>query len=156
MKTTTRVARVLTASAAAVLVAAAALADPPGGGDIGVHYDALGGAGSALGQPVGGEVRTPDARGAKVGFERGGIGWSPAAGPGGGAGTLLSAGGGPGGGPARRRAVRGARAAAARQSIRRSGITRQRYFAWSPHASGSIVAARSGALNVRRTSSVGT
>ena len=80
MKTTTRVARVLTAAAAAVLLAAPAHADPRVGGDIGVHYDALGGAGSALGQPVGGEVRTPDARGAYVEFERGGIWWSPATG----------------------------------------------------------------------------
>lgn len=41
------------------------------------------------------------------------------------------------------------------QSINRSGITRHRYFAGSLHPSGSIVAARSGALNVSRTSSVG-
>ena len=80
MKTTTRVARVLTAAAAAVLLAAPAHADPRVGGDIGVHYDALGGAGGALGQPVGGEVRTPNARGAYVEFERGGIWWSPATG----------------------------------------------------------------------------
>ena len=41
------------------------------------------------------------------------------------------------------------------QSTRRSGMSSARYFALSDHPSGSIVAARSGALNVIFTSSVG-
>ena len=41
------------------------------------------------------------------------------------------------------------------QSTSRSGITRQRYSAGSLHPSGSSVAARSGALKVSLTSSVG-
>ena len=43
----------------------------------------------------------------------------------------------------------------AAQSTKRSGIMRHRYFPCSSHPTGSTVAARSGALKVRRTSSVG-
>ncbi|GAA4961986.1 hypothetical protein [Kineococcus glutinatus] len=60
--------------------AAPAQADPRVGGDIGVRYEALGGAGGFLGQPLTPEVRTPNGRGAYVVFEHGSIYWSPATG----------------------------------------------------------------------------
>ncbi|GAA0307283.1 hypothetical protein GCM10009528_25720 [Kineococcus aurantiacus] len=57
-----------------------AAADPRVGGDIGVRYDALGGAAGLLGEPLTGEVGTPNGRGAYVSFQRGGIWWSPQSG----------------------------------------------------------------------------
>ncbi len=57
-----------------------AAADPRVGGEIGVRYDALGGAAGLLGEPLTGEVRTPNGRGAYVSFQRGGIWWSPQSG----------------------------------------------------------------------------
>ena len=75
----TRAAAVV-AAVAAVATAAPAGADPRVGGDIGVRYEALGGARGLLGQPTSGEVRTPNGRGAYVTFERGAIYWSPATG----------------------------------------------------------------------------
>ncbi|GAB7192639.1 hypothetical protein NUM3379_33480 [Kineococcus sp. NUM-3379] len=56
---------------------APAQADPRVGGEIGVRYEALGGARGFLGRPTGGEVPTPDGRGASVTFEHGVVYWSP-------------------------------------------------------------------------------
>ena len=64
----------------AVTVAVPAQADPRVTGDIGVAYERLGGARGFLGQPVTGEIRTPDGRGAYVAFQNGAIYWSPATG----------------------------------------------------------------------------
>ncbi|WP_432489590.1 LGFP repeat-containing protein [Kineococcus sp. SYSU DK018] len=69
---------------ASVLTAAATVApahaDRGVGGEIGVRYDSLGGSGGFLGEPLTGEVRTPNARGAYVVFRDGSIYWSPATG----------------------------------------------------------------------------
>ena len=67
----------LLAAVTTATTAAPAGADPRVGGDIGVRYEALGGAGGFLGDPLTPEVRTPDGRGAYVVFEGGSIYWSP-------------------------------------------------------------------------------
>ncbi|PPK91893.1 LGFP repeat-containing protein [Kineococcus xinjiangensis] len=66
-------------SVAALLTAAVpAQADPRVGGDIGVAYERdYGGARGVLGEPLTPEIRTPNGRGAYVGFQHGSIYWSP-------------------------------------------------------------------------------
>ncbi|PPK98617.1 LGFP repeat-containing protein [Kineococcus xinjiangensis] len=75
-----RAAGAVAALAVVVTAAAPAQADPRVGGDIGLRYESLGGAGGLLGHPTTPEIRTPDGRGAYVQFERGSIYWSPATG----------------------------------------------------------------------------
>ena len=80
MKNTTRALAATAAALAAATLAAPAQADPRVGGDIGVRYEALGGQRGPLGQPLTGEVRTPDGRGAYVHFQGGSVYWSAATG----------------------------------------------------------------------------
>ncbi|ABS03451.1 LGFP repeat-containing protein [Kineococcus radiotolerans] len=83
-RTATRTAATALAALATVtgvaLAAPAQAADPRVGGQIGARYEALGGSGGFLGQPVTGETRTPNQRGSYVHFQGGSIYASPATG----------------------------------------------------------------------------
>ena len=73
-----RAAGVVAAAVAAVTTAAPAGADPRVGGEIGYAYEyRYAGARGFLGEPLTGEVRTPNGKGAYVVFQNGSIYWSP-------------------------------------------------------------------------------
>ncbi|WP_432506152.1 LGFP repeat-containing protein [Kineococcus arenarius] len=74
----TRLIGVAAVIGASLSTAVPAQADPRVGGEIGYRYEYYyGGARGFLGDPLTGEIRTPDSKGAYVVFQHGSIYWSP-------------------------------------------------------------------------------